>query len=244
MNIISIMYSILLLSFFAKVSELRNEETKKIFSAKKSYNYEAIFTDKNGIIVSKELINLLPLEEPWKWDKNQTSFKVKYNYTPKDSIAFLSYINPISKNPKKPKPYIWYKSIITGAVENDSTVWMHPFRDNQYEHTEIAPFPEIKKSLLKIEYGWKNALNIMIGGGNFKGKVISTYTVIKKEDKAYGNLNLKDCWLIHAVGEHDKLGKSYLDFYYHPEYGFVEMNYKFYDGVKISFILKDVIIDK
>jgi hypothetical protein len=73
------------------------------------------------------------------------------------------------------------------------------------------------------------------------GKVYSsTYKAVKKQDRNYGELNLKDCWLIHAVGEHNKLGKSYLDFYYHSEYGFVEMNYSFYDGTKISFVLQDV----
>lgn len=238
------MVNILLFSLFTIIADVELNEDKIIFNENKKYNYEATFTNKSGAIVSKEIITLSPLGEPWKWDKNQTSFKVDYNYTLKDSTAFLSYINPISKNPKKPKPYIWYKSIITGAIENDSAVWMHPFRDNQYEHTEVAPFPDIKKSLLKKDSTWKNILSIMLGGGNFNGKVISTYKVIKNEDRIYGSLNLKDCWLINAVGEHNKLGKSYLNFYYHPEYGFVEMNYTFYDGVKINFVLKNVIVTK
>lgn len=241
---LQVLFYVLIFSFSFKSLDYKNDEDLKIFNSKRIYIYEAKFIDNNDKVVSTNGVTLIPLGQPWKWDKSQTSFKVDYNYSSKDSIAFLSYVNPKTKNIKKPKRYIWYKSIVTGAVENDSTVWMHPFRDNQYEHTEVAPFPTIMKSSLKIGSEWKNALNVMLGYGNFKGKVISTYQVIKKEDKVYGKMTLKDCWLIKAIGEHDKLGKSYLNFYFHPEYGFVEMNYLFYDGVKINFILKDIIIEK
>lgn len=49
------------------------------------------------------------------------------------------------------------------------------------------------------------------------------------------------CWLVRSVGKHNKLGNSYLDFYFHPKYGFTEMHYRFYDGVKISFVLEQVL---
>jgi hypothetical protein len=226
---------------FAKESK---SDSLIVFKNNKIYKYEAIFTDKNGLIVSKEIITLLPLGEPWLYQKSQTSFKLEYSYTSEDSITFLSYLNPKTKKPSKPVTYIWTKSIISGAVENDSTLWMHPFRENQYNYTEIAPFPRVDKTRLNLNREWLTGLNIMLGWGNFKGKLLNTYKVVGKENRKYGDLNLDDCWLIKAVGEHDKLGKSYLDFYYHPEYGFVEMNYTFYDGVKISFVLKSVIEKK
>ena len=232
--------TLLILSFQSNANNFSKTDSNIIFSSKRIYSYEATFINKSGTIVSKEIVILSPLGEPWKWDKNQTSFKIDYNYTFKDSAAFLSYVNPVSKNPKKPKPYFWSKSVITGAIENDSTLWMHPFRENQYVQTEVAPYPNINKALLKVGSEWKSVLNILLGYGNLNGKVMNTYQVVNREDKVLGDLVLKDCWLIKAVGEHNKLGSSHLDFYYHSVYGLVEMNYSFYDGVKVSFILKSV----
>jgi len=64
--------------------------------------------------------------------------------------------------------------------------------------------------------------------------------VVKKEERQYGDLLIDNCWLIQSIGEHSKLGKNYLDFYFHSTYGFVEMNYRFYDGTIISFVLSEV----
>jgi hypothetical protein len=153
-------------SIFINVDSL-NKNDHLVFNPHKSYIYEAIYTNSKGDTLSKEQIVLNPLGEPWKWQKVQTSIKVTYSYTPKDSITFLSYINPVTKNLKKPKRYIWYRSTITGAVENDSTLWMHPFRDNQYNYTELATYPKVNKLKLEVNGEWKEGLGIYFGWVKF-----------------------------------------------------------------------------
>ncbi|MBK0382463.1 hypothetical protein I5M32_05765 [Pedobacter sp. SD-b] len=241
--ILTLIFTLLTTGSQLEPNDSLKNQSLEVFSPNKIYEFQASYINSKGDTLTKEWIELKPFGKPWKFQKTQTAYIVYYHFTKADSLKFLSNLNPVSKNPKKPKPYFWSKtSGETGALENDTTLWMHPFRENQYVYTEIAPFPEIRKKLLKIDGEWKNGLGIYLGWGNFKGKVFSTYTVLKKENRTYGNLYLKDCWLIHAVGKHNKLGKSYLDFYYHPEYGFVEMNYTFYDGVKINFVLKSVTV--
>lgn len=212
-------------------------DSLSIFSPKRTYSYIALFIDAKGDTLSKENILIRPTGQPWDFDDSQTAIKISYNYTNKDSLTFLSHINPTTKRIKKPKKYSWYKNITTGAVESDERVWMHPIRDNQYNYTEVAPYPEVHFDSLKIGGNWRNKIIILMGWGAFNGTVNSDFVVVKNEPRQYGNLIIDDCWLIESVANHSKLGKSYLDFYFHPTYGFVEMNYRFFDGTKISFVL-------
>lgn len=102
---------------------------------------------------------------------------------------------------------------------------------------------------------WKNTVYILAGWGAFKGKNECSYQVVRQERRQYGSLALENCWFIRSKGIHSQidkwllrvlsgkgkaLGESYLDFYFHPAYGFTEMNYRFYDGTKISFLLTGV----
>ncbi|TGD80852.1 hypothetical protein [Hymenobacter wooponensis] len=153
-------------------------------------------------------------------------------------MTFLSYHHPESKSLDKPKRYVWSRTETTGAKENKQEVWMHPIRGNQYTYTEIAPYPQVLLDSLQFGGTWQHTMSILMGWGAFKGKSINRYRVDKQEPRQYGNLVLPACWLIRAVAQHSKLGRSYLDFYFHPDYGFTEMNYRFYDGAKISFVLE------
>lgn len=211
-----------------------------IFNPNRTYSYQAIFVSPSGDTLTREQITLQPNGQPWKYDKTQTAFEIKYNNTPEDSLTFLSYVNPQSKKKKKPQSYVWIDAETTGAIEDGQQVWMHPIRSNQYNYTEIAPFPKVMLDSLKAGGEWNNALLIMMGWGAFKGKVDNHYQAVRQETRKYGSLTLESCWLIRSVGKHSKLGNSYLDFYFHPKYGFVEMNYRFYDGAKISYVLKEV----
>lgn len=50
---------------------------------------------------------------------------------------------------------------------------------------------------------------------------------------------INDCWVIEAIGIHNKLGASKIQYYYHPKFGFLHMKYQIFNG--IEFILIDVI---
>ncbi|WP_045689485.1 hypothetical protein [Hymenobacter sp. AT01-02] len=212
-----------------------------IFKAGRHYHYRALFVSPAGDTLSRESITLTPSGTPWIGQPSkQTAFSLQFHYTPQDSLTFLAYPNPKSKLKEKPEVYTWSRSIVTGAIENRKEILIHPIRNNQYEHSEVAPFPQIKIPSLQVGGNWNSMTVIMTGWGAFKGTVKSHYEVEKQVPRQYGNLTLADCWLVHAVGRHSKLGTSYLDFYFHPQYGFTEMKYRFYDGTIISFVLEKV----
>jgi hypothetical protein len=209
-----------------------------IFRAGCTYVYQAVYVSPRGDTLSREWVTIAPTGFPWKYQKKtQTALMVRYAYSRQDSLTFLSYPNPQTKKATQPKPYEWVKSLETGAIENPQQVWIHPLRSNQYVYTEIAPFPQVKLDSLTLNGVWHNQTAILMGWGAFNGKTTSHYHVVKRETKQYGALVADNCWLIQAQGHHAQLGTSYLDFYFHPTYGFVEMNYRFYDGTKISFTL-------
>lgn len=212
-----------------------------IFNANRTYHYHAVFVSPTGDTLSQERITLQPSGEPWAYQKKtQTAFQLLYHYTPQDSGTFSNRLNPKSKSKDKPKLYQWDTSITTGAIENKQKVWIHPIRDNQYEYTEVAPFPAVERDSLLAGGSWRSKMIFALQGA-FNGNSFNHYQVDKQETRQYGALSLPNCWLIHAVGEHSKLGKSYLDFYFHPQYGFTEMRYRFYDGTRISFVLEQVL---
>ena len=232
-----------LLSLTSLISPASSGSTDSliIFNANRTYHYRAVFISPTGDTLSREWITLQPSGEPWVAQKKvQTAFRVLFNYTPQDSITFSTRLNPESKSPDKPNRYIWTKAYTTGAIENEQKVWIHPIRDNQYSYTEVAPFPEALRDSIVIGGSWSSKMAFLFQGA-FNGKSTNRYQVEKQETRQYGSLTIPGCWPIHAVGEHSKLGKSYLDFFFHPQYGFTEMHYRLYDGTKIDFVLEEVL---
>lgn len=212
-----------------------------IFNANRTYHYHAIFVSPAGDTLSQERITLQPSGEPWAFQKKtQTAFQILYHYTPQDSVTFSTRLHPKSKSLNKLKRYSWSTTSTTGAIENKQEIWMHPIRDNQYEHTEAAPFPDVRFDSLAAGGNWRSGMIFALQGA-FNGKSVNQYQVDKQETRQYGSLTLPDCWLIHAASDHSKLGKSYLDYYFHPQYGFTEMHYRFYDGTRISFVLEQAL---
>lgn len=209
-----------------------------IFRAGRTYQYQAIFINPAGDTLTRGGVTLEALGTPWvAQSKTQTAIRRRYHYTAQDSITFLTYPHLTTKRPDKPKRYVWARTDVTGVIENKQQVWIHPFRDNQYRHTEIAPFPKVQLDSLQPGGHWHSRLSIMMGYGKLNGTTNSTYQVAGQETRQYGPLTLSGCWLVKAVAVHDKVGNSSLDFYFHPAYGFTEMHYRFFDGTRISFVL-------
>lgn len=222
--------------FFTFISSFCNAQSNKLelFDSLATYQYKALFIDANGDTLTNEKVILQSTGQVWSAQKTQTL--VNYTYFP-DSIAYL-FRDPRFKKTK-------YISISnesrSGVIETDSSIWIHPFRSNQYLYTEVAPFPQVKKNKLKIENEWNGGvLFIMNGWGRFKGRVRSTYHVTNMIEKEFNNQLLSECWVIDAVGTHNKLGISTLNVLYNKDHGFLEMNYIFYNGAKIQFVLEKV----
>lgn len=68
----------------------------------------------------------------------------------------------------------------TGIIENVQEVWMHPFRSNQFNFTEVAAFPAVK---FPLEAGktWASDLQIGEGWGDWENTTAySSYKVVNK----------------------------------------------------------------
>ncbi|SHI61838.1 hypothetical protein SAMN02745146_1195 [Hymenobacter daecheongensis DSM 21074] len=232
---------VLLISAFY-LSTASAPDSLVIFSAQRTYHYRAVYISPTGDTLSRERITMQPSGQPWVGQpKRQSACTVQYSYRPADSLTFSARPNPQTQDVRKPYAWQWQYSTVTGVIENPQEIWIHPFRSNQYAYTEVAPFPQVKPALLHPGKSWRGGrLFIMGGWGAFKGSVQPTYHVKAPATRRYGKQDLSGCWLIEAVGQHSRLGTSYLDFYFHPRYGFTEVHYRFYDGTRISFVLEQL----
>jgi hypothetical protein len=211
-------------------------ETKMInnFWAKgRIYYYEAIFKDSIGNVVTSENINIIPTGVIWEIDTKQTLANYEIKFDSSDSTRLAS--NPLNGVKKA-----WRKNYQEGVISNDTLLWMHPIRSNQYVLTEVAPFPMVKFPTTEGR-NWQNTLWIYKAFGTFEGTVECNYKVEKQEIRKYAFDEIL-CWKIEAIATHDKLGTSKITIYFNEKIGFVEFSYHFYNGMTMNFTLTDYLI--
>ncbi len=249
MNIILTIYILLSISITYSQDSLN-----KIFSPNKNFIYEVTYIKENGDTLSKEIITLRPKNEKW-IQKSQNELEINYN---PNYEALNDFIHPfeaernrIKKNISKSKTkkswanYTWIsKQEITGYIENDSIIWFHPPRNNQYQYCALTPFPQIKFSQLKKNGNWNDEIIIMHGypsNKEFVGRINNEYRIDSLINLKINNKEIKNCWVINAKATHNKLGPSNSTFVYDKNYfGFLKMDMTLYNGIKINFKLIEV----
>lgn len=230
---------LLLFVFFSTV--IYAQDKPKIWQANREFHYQALYIDTNGDTISNETIVMVPSGKPNPLQKNKQSLaEYHFQYSATDSAKLAGH--PIHANDftKKYNTIIWRRQMQEGIIENEDEMWMHPFRTNQYVLTEIAPFPAVRFPLTE-GLSWKSLFFIAKGWGTFRGRATQKYTIKGKTTRQVGIGELAGCQLIEAVSKHKKLGESHAWFYFHPDYGFVEMVYQFYNGQQIIFSLQEII---
>ncbi len=212
----------------------------------KEYHYSAIFIDKYGDTLTREKLIIIPLGTPWKIQNSQTAYKLSYFPDTLGLKKYKSCIPSYQKQRDRFDSYPWLKSSVTGGIEKkyQYEIFLHPPRSNQYEYTQFGPFQIIPKDALIEDTTW--SMNLRVGPGfpklgKFKGVYCHTHHVIDRETKIYGNETIENCWKIQSSATHDVIGTSYLDWYYSREFGFLELNYLFFDGTKIKIVLENII---
>ncbi len=133
----------------------------------------------------------------------------------------------------------------TGIVENESNVWLHPFRAIFFEALETCPFPYIKLDKHQGEQ-WNDSMSI--GSfwshemwGVWEGRLLLKYTYEIAENLTLPTkIGPLDCIKVIADAS-SKIGNSELIAFYSPEYGFVKLNYTLFNGIQISFNLEEVL---
>ena len=136
------------------------------------------------------------------------------------------------------------KFSISGAIENEANVWIHPPRDNYFRILELNPFPYIK-SPFKIGTKWSWHLEIGDSWADkrwktWKGRIENKYnyeisnTVIL--ETALGEI---ECYIIKSTAN-SRIGETKLTSYFNPKYGFIKLEYTNIDGSKTNLEMVEI----
>lgn len=125
---------------------------------------------------------------------------------------------------------------MSGAVENEKNIWIHPPRDRYFRILELNPFPFIYKPYKKGEkWKWELGIGDSWGDerwktweGGIKNKYKYKITDLRKVDTPFGEL---ECYEVTGEAK-SKIGKTKLVALFHPKYGYVSLDYTNIDGSK------------
>jgi len=125
---------------------------------------------------------------------------------------------------------------VTGAIENQENIWLHPPRSEFFQILELNPFPYIKKPYqVGTTWTWKLAFGSMWSDKRWlvwegTRENIITYTITEKTTMKtkLGNL---ECLVISATAKSD-IGNTSLRSYFNSTYGFVKLDYTNINGSK------------
>ncbi len=209
---------------------------RNVFKPCREHVYKAIYRTASDSLISERLISVLPTGNRWQfYPEDQDEIAIIYHKARVEQKDIQRF-NP---NREFTRRKIVIPNETTGIIENEKKIWMHPLRGNEYCFTEVAPFPKIEYPL---EQGatWIDHLSIGEGWGDWAGSTVaSEYKVIGKEAIQLLYKSVTEAWRIESNAEAD-FGKSYLTYWFSPEFGFVKMIYKNYTGQTLSFELANV----
>ncbi|WP_460611965.1 hypothetical protein [Hymenobacter seoulensis] len=132
----------------------------------------------------------------------------------------------------------------TGVEESASGVWIHPPRFNQYAILELSPFPEIRQPF-KVGQEWDWELSVGSHWSNPAWAVWEGEMVVKTHYTAVGEqisttpLGQLKCEKVTAISR-CRAGTASLTLLFHPQYGFVELDYVNIDARRMRFQLLSV----
>lgn len=217
------------------VTILKIEKRRTVFKPCREMIYRAKFKSAKNELISNSRIKLMATGKRWKFQpENQDEITIQYEFTNDDFENNQKYqLN------KSLKQYFWTKEGIEGVIENVEEVWMHPFRNNQFNFTEVTPFPSVKFPL-EIGKNWTGNFNIQEGWGDWENTSGNfEYRVTAKEEinTAYGQI--KNCWKIESKSEYE-FGQSKFDYWFSESLGFVKMEYLNYGSQILEIELEEV----
>lgn len=131
---------------------------------------------------------------------------------------------------------------LTGVIENDKNLWLHPFRMNAFQILQFSPFPFFKTNgdkpyywNLKIGKQWQELKNF-----NWKGNLNLN---CKYENKGEKDLKIplgtfKTTQTVSSCKS--KLGINSLTTYYNKNLGFIKLEYTLINNEKIILTLREI----
>lgn len=212
------------------------EKRRTVFKPCREMIYRAIFRSEKNKLISNSRIKMMATGKRWGFQaEKQDEIVIQYEFTDKDFRR-----NQKHQLNKKLLKNSWFKEGIEGVIENVEEVWMHPFRYNQFNFTEVAPFPEVKFPL-EIGKSWTGNLNIQDGWGDWENtQGYFEYKITAKETITTDFGEIENCWKIESKSEFE-FGQSKLDYWFNEKLGFVKLNYINYGNQTLEIQLEKVI---
>ncbi|GGE30951.1 hypothetical protein [Psychroflexus planctonicus] len=127
---------------------------------------------------------------------------------------------------------------MSGVIENEANVWIHPPRSNYFKILELNPFPYIKAPYeignewdwsLQIGDSWADA-RWKMWEGSIENKC--KYEIIDKI-KLETKLGEFACYVIKSTAK-SRIGQTELTAFFNEKFGFVKLNYTNIDGTKTN----------
>ncbi len=161
---------------------------------------------------------------------------IKYDPDYNQTVAQYEYLTKDKSSP--------FNSM-SGIIENEKNVWMHPPRDKYFRILELNPFPYIQTPL-KVGNKWNWHLKIGDQWADkrwitWEGAIENKYTYeITDKKKINTPLGTLECYTIESTAT-SKLGETKLTSLFNTTYGFIELLYTNIDGSTTKLQLKEVI---
>jgi hypothetical protein len=212
------------------------EKSRNVFKPCRQYIYQATYKDKNGGVISKSKVWMMATGKRWEWQpEKQDEITIQYEFDEED----IPRIKQHYVNKKFAVEGSFIPKQTTGIIENVREVWMHPFRSNQFNFTEVASFPHVKFPLRKGAT-WTSNLQIGEGWGDWENTVVySNYKITGRGALKTKFKEFENCWMIESKSS-ASFGDSVHNFWFNESYGFVKMEYYNYEGQSLTFELIDV----
>lgn len=179
-------------------------------------------------------------------DSTCTQTVISYSYLTTNQKVCDSACSSV-KSKKSNESYCSCGSVATGIYDNKKNVWMHPPRQYTFKILQLNPFP-----FYQLDKSIKNwAWHLEIGGVYLDPRWVKTkdnikvrYEYERQNDETikttFGNIK---CNVTNAIGLSQSENfsmKTGLKSYYHPDYGFVRLEYINIDNSKIVIQLVEV----
>ena len=137
---------------------------------------------------------------------------------------------------------------MSGAIENEENVWIHPPRDKYFEILELNPFPYIKAPYeIGTKWTWHLGIGDHWADGRWKlwnGKIENKYEYnITDKRTLKTDLGEVECFVIESNAK-SRIGETKLTAYFNPKFGFVKLDYTNIDGSKTNLELTEFVEKK
>lgn len=154
-------------------------------------------------------------------------------------------------SPQIPIKYKYYQENnpsseeVTGLIQDNDRVWLHPPRTKGFRILELNPFLEIRNPLKK-GFSWENSLTISDSWADERWKLWNGKVNFKTEYLNRGQVELKtkmgvlNCYLIEAKSK-SNIGVTKTIMFFNIEYGFVKVIYHNINKSKLIIELIEII---